>query len=57
LSIKAKIVIELTVSQLADLLSNRVSKMRPVISWIRENVQDKVLFLENELDPSIMNED
>ncbi|MFA5132886.1 MAG: hypothetical protein WC444_06195 [Candidatus Paceibacterota bacterium] len=35
-----KVVVELTLKQLDDLLSNRVSQMKPVIEYIRDNVQD-----------------
>lgn len=35
-----KVVVELTLKQLDALLSNRVSQMKPVIEYIRDNVQD-----------------
>ena len=36
--INDRVVIELTLKQLDDLLSNKVSQMKPVIEFIRDNV-------------------
>ena len=33
-----KVRVELTIAQLDDLLSNRISKMKPVVYFIRDNV-------------------
>ena len=43
--------IELSAKQLDDLQSIKLSKVKSVVDYIIENVQDKDLYLENELEP------
>lgn len=37
-----KVKVELTLAQLDDLLSNKISKMIPVIEYIRKNVEEAI---------------
>jgi len=43
-----KVIIELSLKQLDDLLSNRISKMKPVVYFIMDNVEDKEQYLRKE---------
>jgi len=40
-----KVIIELTTEQLDNLLSNRISEMKPVIDYIEHNVISKKAYL------------
>lgn len=42
-----RFVVELSSKQLDELLSNKVSLMTPVIDYIRNNVEDKETYVEN----------